>query len=550
MRKRNEGHGPPKATGGIPGVTGFVEQLRAALGAANVADDEETLDKYGRTTFDHAPRPGVVVWPGSTGDVQAAVRIAGEHGVVVYPISRGKNWGYGDACAPTAGAAILDLSRMNRILEVNVELGYALIEAGVSQQQLHDYLREHKIPLWLDCTGAGGDSSLVGNTLDHGFGHTRYGDHFLTACGMEIVLADGRVLNTGYGHYANARTCCVYPYGAGPYIDGLFCQSNYGIVTRIAVWLMPEPEAFCFFFIKLESDEKLPVLIDRLRELRMAGLLQSAVHIGNDLRVLSGAGRYPWEAAGGKTPLPDDVRARLRRDSGIGAWNAAGSVTGTAGHVRASRAALRKAGRGVGKLVFVDDRKLALGEFAAKCLGRLGLGGRMRRQLESLKPNYGLLKGIPTDEPLLGAQWRLRRPPEGVCDPLEAGCGLMWVSPVLPATGHDAADFLDVIRPIYGKYGFETLVTFTLITERAVIAITNVAFDKAEAEETARAKACYEELMDAIMCTGYYPYRVSLAGMHKLRDKNDTFWQVAEDIKRALDPEDIISRGRYVPPLE
>jgi len=549
MQNRNEERSPQQP-GGVPTETTFAAQLRAALGAENVADDERTLKRYGRTTLDRAPQPAVVVWPRSTEDVQAAVRLAGEHGVVVYPISRGKNWGYGDACATTEGAAVLDLSRMNRILEVNVELGYAVIEAGVSQQQLHDYLRENGIPLWIDCTGAGGDSSLVGNTLDHGFGHTRYGDHFLTACGMEIVLADGRVLNTGYGHYANARTGCVYPYGAGPYIDGLFCQSNYGVVTKIALWLMPEPEAFCFFFVKLDRGRELPELVDRLRELRMAGLLQSAIHIANDLRILSGAGRYPWADTGGKTPLPDDVRERMRRDSAVGAWNAAGSLTGTARHVRASRSALRKAVKGLGKLVFVDDRKLALGKFAAKCLGSVGLGARMRRQLQSLIPNYGLLKGIPTEEPLLGAQWRLRTPPDGICDPLDANCGLMWVSPVVPATGHDATDFLDVITPIYEKHGFESLVTFTLITERAMIAITNVAFDKTQPEETARAKACYDELMDAVICAGYYPYRVSLAGMHKLRDKNDTFWQVAEDIKRALDPNDIISRGRYVPPLE
>ena len=531
-------------------VKEIIDALENALGAENVAWDDATLARYGRTTLDHATRPSVVVYPRSTEDVQAVVRVASEHGVVVYPISRGKNWGYGDACAPTDGAAIVDLSRMNRIIEVNVELGYAVIEAGVSQQQLYGYLRQNRIPLWLDCTGAGGDSSLVGNTLDHGFGHTRYGDHFLTTCGMEIVLADGRVLNTGYGHYANARTSHVYPYGAGPYLDGLFCQSNYGIATKIGLWLMPEPEAFCFFFIKLDRDEDLPPLIDRLRELRMAGLLQSAIHIGNDLRILSGAGRYPWAEAGGVTPLPDDVRRRMREASGIGAWNAGGSLTGTAGHVRASRAALRRAAHGLGKIVFVDDRKLALGEFAAKCLAVAGLGSRMRKQLESLKPNYGLLKGIPTEEPLLGPQWRLRHPPKGVCDPLDAGCGLMWVSPVLPSTGRDASTFLDVVTPIFKGHGFETLVTFTMITERAMIAITNVAFDKAEPEESARARACYDALMDAVICAGYYPYRVSLTGMPKLRDKNDTFWQVAEDIKRALDPKDIISRGRYVPPLE
>jgi 4-cresol dehydrogenase (hydroxylating) len=527
-----------------------IEQWKQAIGADNVADDAATIDRYARTTMDVATRPACVLYPQSTEQVQAAVKIAAETGVVLYPISRGKNWGYGDACAPTDGAAIVDLSRMNKILEVNEELGYAVIEAGVSQSQLYQYLNQHGHRLWLDSSGAGFEASLVGNTLDRGFGHTRYGDHFLSTCGMEIVMPDARVLNTGFGHMPNARATRVYRYGIGPFIDGLFCQSNLGIITKIGLWLMPEPEEFCFYFIKLDRDEELGPLVDRLRVLRMSGLLQSAIHVANDLRVLSGTGRYPWKDANGVTPLPDDVRRLYRNGSGVGAWNAAGSLTGTAGTVKASRKALRQAMAGLGKIMFVDDRKLALGEFAVKCLGMIGLGGKLRRQLEALKPNYGLLKGIPTNEPLIGPQWRLRHPPAGACDPLDAGCGLLWASPVLPATSADANALVDMVKPIFAQFGFEMLITFTLITERAMIAITNVAFDKSNADESARARKCYDALMEAFFAKGFYPYRATLHALPKLVSKDDVFWDVTRRIKGALDPKDIIARGRYIPPLD
>jgi len=435
---------------------------------------------------------------------------------------------------------------MNRIVEVNVELGYAVIEAGVSQQQLYDHLCRNNIPLWLDCSGAGPDASLVGNTLDHGFGHTRYGDHFLSTCGMEIVLADGRVLDTGFGHFPGARTSQVYPYGVGPYLDGIFCQSNLGIVTRIGLWLMPKPEAFSFFYVKCDRDDAFPLLIDRLRELRMSGILQSAIHIANDLRILSGTGRYPWAEAGGAAPLPAAVRDTIRKRGGVGLWNAAGSITGTRGHVRASRKAIRRATRGLGRLVFVNDRKLALGEFAAKILALVGMPG-LAEQLKALRPNYGLLKGIPTDEPLLGAQWRLRHPPQGPCDPVDVGCGLLWISPALPATGADAQRLLGLLAPIFARHGFDLLATFTLITERAMIAITNVSFDKNQPGETAAARACYDEAMKALIDSGYPPYRVGLAGLGKIHREGDVFWDVARRIKHALDPDDILARGRYIP---
>ena len=527
-----------------------VEAWIEALGAEGVVCDEPTLERYARTTQDSGTKPCCVLYPTSTAEVQAVVRVAEEQGVPVYPISRGKNWGYGDACAPTDGAAIVDLSRMNRIVEVNTELAYAVIEPGVSQGELYAYLERHNTGLWMDCTGAGADSSFVGNTLDRGFGHTRYGDHFLTACGMEVVLADGRVLETGFGHYPNAQASHVYRYGVGPFLDGLFCQSNYGIVTRIGVWLMPKPEAFTFFFVQVDTHEDLGPLIDALRPLRMNGLIQSAVHIGNDLRMFSTKRGYPWEEAQGRTPLPETLRATMRRDEGLGAWNAGGSITGTRAHVRATRRVLKRAVGCLGRLRFVDDRLIAIGDRVVSWLRPTGLVRKLDEQLKALKPVYGLLKGQPAVEALQGMQWRMRGAlDESATDPVSAGCGLMWISPVLPMTGKAALEVMALATPVLERYGFDTLATFTMINERAMIGILNVAYDKRDAAETQRAMACYDEAVAALMPAGYIPYRVGLRGLAKVHREDDVFWEVATAIKRTLDPQDIIARGRYIPPL-
>src|SRR3546814_6231657 len=79
--------------------------------------------------------------PATQAEVVAAVKTAAQHCVPLYPISRGKSWGYGDACPVTAGNVILDLSRMNRIREVDPALAYAVIEPGVTQGQLSEHLR-------------------------------------------------------------------------------------------------------------------------------------------------------------------------------------------------------------------------------------------------------------------------------------------------------------------------------------------------------------------------------------------------------------------------
>lgn len=530
---------------------GAIEAWRGVLGEEHVRTDEASLERYSRTTQDTAPRPGCILFPESTAQVQDIVRIAGRCGVVVYPISRGRNWGYGDACAPTPGAAIVNLSRMNQILEVNTGLAYAVIQPGVTQGQLYEYLAEHQTGLWMDSTGAGPEASLVGNTLDRGFGHTRYGDHFETCCGMEVVLADGRLLETGFGHFDRAKAERVYRYGVGPFLDGIFCQSNFGIVTKIGLWLMPQPEEFCFFFCTLKKDIDLERLIDALRPFRLRRMLDSAIHIGNDLRVLSSRIHYPWEQAGEFRALPERFRQQLRKSHGIGEWSVGGALTGTRGHVRDMRRLLGGVLRPLGRLVFVDDRKLALGERAARVAERLGIH-RLAEQLAALRPVYAQMKGAPADESVHGTQWRLRHPPDHESDPrdpLESGCGLMWLSPVLPMTGKDARRVLDLVQPVFAEHEFDLLATFTLLNERSMIGILNVAFDKSVPDEVARAMACYDAAMNALIQEGYVPYRTGLRGMEKIRDGEDVFWQVVREIKQALDPQDIIARGRYVPPL-
>jgi 4-cresol dehydrogenase (hydroxylating) len=536
---------PPRAP--LPNLERAVAAWIKVVGEGFVKADSATCDVYGRTTGIESRRPLAVVCPESTAQVQEVLRIASTYGVGVYPISRGKNWGYGDSCPMRGGQAVLDLRRMNRIVEVNDELCYAVIEPGVTQGQLYDHLRTNHPRLWMDSSGAGREASVIGNALDRGFGHTRYGDHFLTTCGLEVVLADGRVLNTGLGHYENARAGRVYRYGTGPFLDGLFSQSNFGVVTRAGVWLMPRPEAFAGFFMSASRDEDLGELVGRLTALRIQGLLQSTIHIGNDLRVISGRRRYPWEEALGQTPLPTDLRARLRNEEGVGVWNVAGALSGSRETVAAARRALARAMRPY-KVVFLTDGNLAFARRLQQLLGRWGKG--LGERLDGVEPVYGLLKGIPTDEPLRGAAWRVRGAPasDKPMDPLDCDAGLLWVSPVLPATAACAREVMSIVEPAYAKYGFDACATFTYIAERALVCVTNISFDRREPDEVRRARDCYDEVTGRLIARGYIPYRSGPEGMSKLGENSAVFWDVAAQIKRALDPNGLISAGRYEPP--
>jgi len=269
-------------------------ELMQIVGPDNVSADAAVRERFGRTTAPHGTTPLGVVYPTTREQVQQIVRIAARFSVPLFPVSRGKNWGYGDACAPRDGNVIVDLSRMNRIIEINAALAYAVIEPGVSQGQLKDHIDRERLPLMFDATGAGPDASIVGNAIERGSGHTPYGDHFATSCNYEVVLPDGSLMQTGFGAYLGAQAQHVYKWGIGPTLDGLFSQSNFGIVTRMTIWLMPKPEFFAMFIVALRTRDSVGPFFETIRRLRMAGTVRSTLHCFNRGRLLAGATRFPW----------------------------------------------------------------------------------------------------------------------------------------------------------------------------------------------------------------------------------------------------------------
>jgi 4-cresol dehydrogenase (hydroxylating) len=524
--------------------------MAAVVGAAHLHEDPATLGRYARSTAARSVRPLAVVAPGSAEEVAALARIANAHRIAVYPISTGKNWGYGDACPVAGGQVILDLGRMNRILEVDRELAYAVIEPGVTQQQLSDFLRDQGMDLWIDCTGAGPDTSFIGNILERGFGHSPHGNRLQHVAGMQVVLASGETLDTGFGHYPNARTTHRCPSGVGPFLDGLFTQSNLGIVTRLGIWLMPAAECVNHFLCSVPQHADIAAVVDALRPLRMNGTLRSILHIGNDLRVLSGGRVFPRTAAPGTSMLPTELRAELC--AGIGAWTVSGALYGTAAQVAAARAAVRRALRPTaGRPVFLTQQKLRSAALFARLLGNSRAGQALRARVALGESLLAMNRGIPNARFLAGAYWRRRRglPADFPrrADPAQDNCGMLWVSPVLPMRGADMLAVHELAAPVFREYRFDLFATFSMINERSLGGVLTIAYDKEDPEEVERAQQCYRKVFSRMMAAGYCPYRVGNHSMGELDPHGDVYWKTVARIKDALDPRGIIAPGRYQP---
>jgi len=271
-----------------------VRQFESSIGAEWVFTDEADVDLY-RDAYsplwgeEEEKIPSIALAPQSAEEVQSLMAICNEFQIPVYPVSTGKNLGYGGSAPVLTGSVVLDLKRMNRIIEVNEENAFALVEPGVSYFDLYNYIQEKGLDLWIDCPDPGW-GSLIGNSLDHGVGYTvnPYRDHFEAHCGMEVVLADGDIVRTGMGALPNAETWQQYRWGYGPWMDGLFAQSNFGVVTKMGFWLSPAPEAFRSGSVQVMRYNDVHELVRITAKMMYRGILNSNAGVQSPMQFAIG----------------------------------------------------------------------------------------------------------------------------------------------------------------------------------------------------------------------------------------------------------------------
>ena len=263
--------------------------FRQAVGAEWVFTRAEDLALYRDAyspMWDEADErlASAAVAPDGVEQVQAVVKTANTYKIPIYPISTGRNLGYGGSAPVLSGSVVLDLRRMNRILEVNERNASVLVEPGVSYFDLYRHIRQKKLKVWIDVPDPGW-GSLIGNALERGAGYTvsPFRDHWAAHCGMEVVLANGDVVRTGMGALPGAKSWQQFQYGYGPQVDGLFSQGNAGIVTKMGFWLLAEPEAFRACRVRVPKYEHLAPLIDTLSYLMNSGVMNSMTRLESPL---------------------------------------------------------------------------------------------------------------------------------------------------------------------------------------------------------------------------------------------------------------------------
>jgi 4-cresol dehydrogenase (hydroxylating) flavoprotein subunit len=489
-----------------------ITEFTRILGAENVIISAEKLAPFGKIMIPDDIKnhqASAAIMPGSKEEVQAIVGVCNKYKVPVWPVSTGRNFGYGSAAPATAGQVIMDLGRMNKIISVDPDLCTARVEPGVTYQQLYDYIQENNLPLWMSCPAPSAVVGPVGNTLDRGVGYTPYGEHFLFSCGMEVVMPTGELLKTGMGSIPKSNTWEVFKWGYGPYLDGIFTQSNFGIVTQLGIWLMPAPPAFKPFAVRFPEHTDIEKIVDTIRPLRIAMIIPNAVVIASDL----------WEAGTivkrsdyykGEGTIPQEAVDKIREDKKLGAWNVYAALYGAPQQIDVNWGIVKGAFEAAGGTIVTEEEAGDNPVF------------RYRADLMKGKPNlqeFGLYN------------WR-------------GGGGSTWFAPVSQAKGSETGKQMVMAKRILDKYGFDYVGEF-IVGWRDMHHIIDLLFDRTDPEEMTKANDCYLELLKAFSDEGYGTYRTSTAHMDEVAEVYGPVQkEINRKIKNALDPNGIIAPGK------
>jgi FAD/FMN-containing dehydrogenase len=509
-----------------------------------VLTDPATLSAAGTATFATTQRVPAVIRPGSREEVRECLRVANEHKTPIYPVSTGKNWAYGSRVPPQSGCVLVELHRLNRIVDYDERLAYVTVEPGVTFRQLHEFLRERKSNLMLSVTGSTPDSSPLANALERGAGSGPYADRANHVCGLEVVLPTGEIVRTGFGRFEDAKTAKLHRWGVGPYLDGLFAQSNLGIVTEMTMWLARKPDYYQSCFFGIDDDSRLEGLVDALQALMLRGIFRAGVTVRNDYNVLVRMQQYPWEALGGETPMPPGLLERMRKGFWRDAWW--GSLwIGSAELHHASRE------QGLAERKIIEDAlyykvdRLAFVDEEGAAFSRWEKGGDKEVAARYFGREDGTSLGVPGDENVRATYWRKKTPIPEEMDPDRDRCGVIFCVPAVPFEGQHVRAALEIAKDALERHGFEPILIIGAISERVIYLSVDITYDRDVAGEDEKALACHDEMLRGLIERGYVPYRLGIRSVGLLPEPEDDYGELLQALKRTLDPNNILAPGRY-----
>jgi len=241
----------------------ILKELEEIVGKEFASNRSEDLYIYSQDPGASLSRPvDFVVMPNTSKEVQDILKLANREKIPIVPMGGGLT--LSGLVIPVKRGIVMDMKRMNKIIEINELSRFALIEAGVTTGQLLAYLNDNHPDLQPPIPDAPPSVTIAGNALIHGSGYLsqKFGDHGSMINGLEVVLPDGDIYKLG--SYAVSD----YWFTRGPIPDfiGMFTSSfgTMGIITKLSIKLFPKPKMRIMVFGLCKDPKTIPELINRI----------------------------------------------------------------------------------------------------------------------------------------------------------------------------------------------------------------------------------------------------------------------------------------------
>jgi len=471
-----------------------VKSLENIVNAENVSAAKPVCEAYVTKgimdTKSHAP--AIVVRPKTIEEVRAILLLANEMKLPVVPHSGGLSGG--EATPTWEGAILMDLRRMNQIIEVNVNARYMIVEPGVTSAYAWKHMQENYpdyrpgIP-----DGAPPSATIIGDHLDRGFHFlsTRYGPAADAVLGLEAVLPTGEIVRTGSCALPNAKW--FYKWMFGPDLTGLFLgsQGTLGVVTKMAVKIFPMTKfrdvvAFGAAEWKHLIDPCLDVLKMEVVDLAQGG----NYHLATCRRA-----RYRWPPSPKPDGLPTvwmnfELGAETKED--------------------------------------LENVKKRIGDVLKRYQKEYGESNIFEWKLDMRSIVARLTKPNRISVPYAGHK----------------GGGLLFITWYMP--WKDAAEFGQLAEKLMEKHKFSPVVWLAAVDHgRQALIMPIVLFDPKLPDECKAVGELDAEMTERFLEMGGIPYRPN-ADVHapKAMSKSVGYYDLLKKIKRTLDPNNIMHPGR------
>lgn len=520
----------------------FLKELHSC--GLNVLDRNETEKQYGKDTGSSLKRHSGAVVISHSSQVKTVIDCANKHKVSIWPISGGRNFGYGTSLPAKDGSYILDLSGLQKV-SIDRKSGIATIEPGVTQHILHSAIRDAGLDLLVPTTGVGHNGNILGNAMDGGYGLTPIVDHFDSISHFEGYWGNGSPFNHMYKDLGCNDMADKWAPGTGPSWFGILRQGNFGIVTKASVQLARKPEAVRIIIFEWKDHDTFIKNQDELNRLveEIPGI--GGIMMMNDTRVLSTQLDTPLASS-----LKGDHRKaflkKLAKERKVSPWTGIGTLYGSKRSVSGAISDIRRRLPECRVWSFTPSMIRAL-QWLESVTPKVGFVA-MRRHLGMLVNSLGTVEGYPITAFLKIAYALKPKAPKPSVEshPAKDECGILWYAPLVQFDSMSVQSYVEKMSLCLTDNGFDPLIAVTSRSARVHCGTIPVLYDKSSPEDTERAKKCYRQLVRTGLENGWPPYRIGIDYMDEIAcDRESSTVITHAALKEALDKNNVVAPGRY-----